>query len=326
MEEQSFRILVVDDYEPWRRFATSELQRQPGLLIVGETADGLRAVEQARELRPDLILLDISLPTLNGIEAARRIRQHSSNSKVLFCSQNLSPDIAEEAFGTGAAGYVVKADAASDLLSAVTAVRQGRRFVSRSLAGHDFAQTQDPPLVRGLGHVVQFYTDDFVLLDGLAALLRGSLSAGDSAAAIMTSAHRGSLERRLIAQGMEAREATKNGRLVMLDADQTLSEFMTAAGPSRERFLFRFGDSLRKLQTAAVVKNKRLVVFGEMVAVLWAQQRHDAAIQLEELWNELAETCSFYLCCAYPASAFREKKGGPYARICAQHSHVVSAF
>lgn len=139
MEEQSFRILVVDDNEPWRRFATSALQKQPGLLIVGETADGLRAVEQARELRPDLILLDISLPTLNGIEAARRIRQHSSNSKVLFCSQNLSPDIAEEAFGTGAAGYVVKADAASDLLSAVTAVRQGRRFVSRSLAGHDFA-------------------------------------------------------------------------------------------------------------------------------------------------------------------------------------------
>jgi len=326
VEEPSFRILVVDDYEPWRRFATSALQKQPGLLVVGETADGLRAVEQARELRPDLILLDISLPTLNGIEAARRIRQHSSNSKVLFCSQNLSPDIAEEAFGTGAAGYVVKADAANDLLSAVTAVRQGGRFVSRSLAGHDFAQTQDPPLVRGLGHVVQFYTDDFVLLDGLAALLRGSLSAGDSVAAIMTSSHRSALERRLIAQGMEVREATKNGRLVMLYADQTLSEFMTAAGPSRERFLFQFGDRLRRLQTAAALKNKRLVVFGEMVAVLWAQQRHDAAIRLEELWNELAETCSFYLCCGYPASAFRERKGGPYARICAQHSHVVSTF
>lgn len=140
MEEQSFRILVVDDYEPWRRFAISALQKRPGLLIVGEAADGLRAVEQARELRPDLILLDISLPTLNGLEAARRIRQHSSSSKILFCSQNRSPDIAEKAFGAGAAGYVVKSDAASDLLSAVTAVRQGRRFVSRSLARHGFAQ------------------------------------------------------------------------------------------------------------------------------------------------------------------------------------------
>src|SRR6266566_4011336 len=177
-----------------------------------------------------------------------------------------------------------------------------------------------------LGHVVQFYTDDFVLLDGLAALLRGSLSAGDSVAAIMTSPHRNSLERRLIAQGIDVSEATKNGRLVILDADQALSEFMEAVGPSRERFLFRFGDRLRRLETAALVKNKRLVVFGEMVAVLWAQKRHDAANRLEEMWNELAQTCSFYLCCAYPASAFREKEGGPYATICAQHSDVVSAF
>lgn len=114
---------------------------------------------------------------------------------------------------------------------------------------------------------MQFYTDDFVLLNGLAALLRGSLGAGDSVAAIMTSSHRSGLERRLIAQGMEVAEATKNGRLVMLDACQTLSEFMTAAGPSRERFLVRVGDRLRRLQTAAAVKNKRLVVFGEMVAV-----------------------------------------------------------
>ena len=121
-------------------------------------------------------------------------------------------------------------------------------------------------------------------------------------------------------------EETRNGRLVILDAHQALGEFMDAAGPSRERFLFQFGDRLRRLQAAAAAKNKRLVVFGEMVAVLWAQKKHDAAIRLEELWNELAETCSFYLCCAYPASAFREKKDGPYAAICAQHTDVVSAF
>jgi CheY-like chemotaxis protein len=325
VEGQFFRILIVDDYEPWRRFATSALQNQPGLLIVGEAADGLRAVEQARELHPDLILLDISLPTLNGIEAARRIRQHSSNPRILFCSQNLSPDIAEKAFGTGAAGYVVKSDAASDLLPAVTAVLQGERFVSRRFAGCGFAQIQDTRVVRRLGHVVQFYKNDSVLLDGLAASLRGSLDGGESAAYIMTSSHRSSLERRLIAQGIDVIEATENGRLVILDAHQALSEFMDAAGPSRERFLFQFGDRLRRLEDAAVAKNKRVVVIGEMVAVLWAQKRHDAAIRLEELWNELAQTCSFYLCCAYPLGAFREKACVHYATICAQHSEVVSA-
>lgn len=326
MEEQSFRVLVVDDYEPWRRFATSELQKQPELLIVGEAADGLRAVEQARELLPDVILLDVSLPTLNGIEAATLIRQHSSHSKILFFSQDLSADIAEKAFEIGAAGYVVKADAATDLLPAVTTVLQGRRFLSRRFAGHDFVQTLDKRQVHGSGHVVQFYEDDFVLLDGLASLFQRSLSTGESVVAIMTSSHRSGLERRLIAQGFDVSEATKNGRLVIHDTDQALSEFMDAGGPNRERFLFQFGDSIRRLATAAVVKNKRLVVFGEMVAVLWAQKRQEAAMRLEELWNELAKTCSFYLCCAYPASAFREKKGGPYASVCAQHSDVVFAF
>ena len=142
MEEQCFRILIADDYEPWRRFAASALHKQPRLLVVGEAADGLSAVEQAQDLHPDLILLDINLPTLDGIEAARRTRRHLSNSKILFCSQDLSPDTAEEALATGAAGYVVKSDAATDLVGAATAVLEGRRFVSRRFADRDFAQTR----------------------------------------------------------------------------------------------------------------------------------------------------------------------------------------
>ncbi|HEV2728756.1 MAG TPA: hypothetical protein VGV15_01890 [Terriglobales bacterium] len=90
-------------------------------------------------------------------------------------------------------------------------------------------------------------------------------------------------------------EATQNGRLCVLDADQALSEFMEPAGPSRERFLLQFGNILRKLQAAAVAKRGGVVVFGEVVAVLWlwAQKKYDDAIRLEELWNELALTCSF---------------------------------
>jgi hypothetical protein len=122
-------------------------------------------------------------------------------------------------------------------------------------------------------------------------------------------------------------EATQNGRLYILDADQALSEFMEPAGPNHERFLLQFGNILRTLQAAAVAKRSEVVVFGEMVAVLWAQKKYEAAIRLEELWNELALTCSFYLYCAYPANVFREGMTlVPYAEICAQHSHVVSVF
>jgi hypothetical protein len=87
---------------------------------------------------------------------------------------------------------------------------------------------------------VQFYTDDAVLLDGLAVLFGGSLAKGRSVASIMMSSHRSGLERRLLAQGVDVREAIQNGRLCILDADQALSEFMEPAGPNRERFLLQF--------------------------------------------------------------------------------------
>jgi DNA-binding NarL/FixJ family response regulator len=132
---------VVEDHERWRHFFSTALQKDPELQVIGEVSDGLEAVQKAQELQPDLILLDIGLPTLNGIEAARRIREVSPMSKILFVSENRSPDIAEEALGTGAGGYVVKSDARSELLPAVKAVLEGKRFISASLARHFLVTT-----------------------------------------------------------------------------------------------------------------------------------------------------------------------------------------
>jgi DNA-binding NarL/FixJ family response regulator len=143
LEGATNRILVVDDYEPWRRFFSTTLQKRPELQVIGEAVDGLEAVQKARQLQPDLILLDIGLPRLNGIEAARRIRELSPDSKILFVSENRSWVIAEEALRTGAAGYVVKSDAASELLPAVEAVLKGKRFVSASLAGNDLTDGKE---------------------------------------------------------------------------------------------------------------------------------------------------------------------------------------
>ena len=133
---ESISVLLVDDCEPWRRFVRLALLSQDNLQIVGEVLDGSEAVQKAEELRPDLILLDIGLPTVNGIEAARQIRKLSAKSRILFVSENRSPDIAKEALSTGAGGYVVKSDAASELLPAIKAVLEGKGFVSASLAGH----------------------------------------------------------------------------------------------------------------------------------------------------------------------------------------------
>lgn len=102
--------------------------------IIGEASDGLEAVQKAEQLQPDLVVLDIGLPTLNGIEAARRIRKLCPASRILFVSQESSADIMQAAFSTGALGYVIKAHAGSELVAAVEAVRKGRHFLSSGLS------------------------------------------------------------------------------------------------------------------------------------------------------------------------------------------------
>jgi DNA-binding NarL/FixJ family response regulator len=136
MERPVVRVLIVDDYEPWRRFLRLALAVRKQLQIIAEVTDGAEAIQKAEELQPDLILLDIGLPTLNGIEAARRIREVSPNSKILFISENRSQDIAQEALSTGAGGYVGKSDAAGELLHAIKVVLEGKQFISASPAGH----------------------------------------------------------------------------------------------------------------------------------------------------------------------------------------------
>jgi DNA-binding NarL/FixJ family response regulator len=128
------RVLVIENHLPFRQYIASTLARTGDLQVICEVADGLEAVYKAEELKPDLILLDIGLPTLNGIEAARQIRQLCPESKIIFVSQESDTDVVQEAFSLGASGYVVKASARSDLLAAIEVVRSGRLFVGRGLS------------------------------------------------------------------------------------------------------------------------------------------------------------------------------------------------
>jgi DNA-binding NarL/FixJ family response regulator len=141
----SVRILVVDDFEPWRQQVCSILQIQPGLRVVAEIADGLEAVQEAKELQPDLVLLDIGLPNLNGLEAANRIRQVVPSAKILFLTQNNDRDIVRAALSSGAQGYVLKTDAGSELLPAVAGVLGGDDFVSSGIKEGDAGETDKCP-------------------------------------------------------------------------------------------------------------------------------------------------------------------------------------
>jgi DNA-binding NarL/FixJ family response regulator len=145
----SIRILLVDDFERWRRLVCSILQEEPELQIICEVSDGLAAVQSAKELKPDLILLDLGLPKLNGMAAARMIRQIAPTSKILFLSQESSADVAQEALVIGA-GFVVKADASKALIPAIKAVILGKQFLSWRLADHTFSGATDAQISAGL--------------------------------------------------------------------------------------------------------------------------------------------------------------------------------
>lgn len=124
------RILVAEDDCPFRQFLCSVLQNQLKAPSICEVGDGLEAVQKAGELKPDLVLLDIGLPSLNGIEVARRIRRSCPGSKILFVSEEWSAEIREAAMETGAEGYLVKFNAGAELPSAVEAALLGRGFSS----------------------------------------------------------------------------------------------------------------------------------------------------------------------------------------------------
>ncbi len=327
MEKRSaVRVLVVDDNAPFRRFVCSSLRTIAYLQIIGEASDGLEAVQKAGQLQPDLIILDIGLPTLNGIEIARRIPKISSKSKILFVSQESSADIVEEALRLGALGYLVKTRAASELLAAVEEVCHGRQFIGSGVSERHFSDSTDAQAGRGNEHthVVQFYADDNFWSDNACKLLCTALSEGESVIVCATGLHVTALQESMQAHHIDVQGLEKVGRYITLDAADTLLRFMDSDLPNQREFASLLGSVIRDAELAAFATNNRVTIVGEMVALLWAEAKFDATIRLEQLWNDLARAHSFHLLCAYPASGFQGEQGGqPYATICSQHSAMI---
>jgi PAS domain S-box-containing protein len=173
-------------------------------------------------------------------------------------------------------------------------------------------------------HSVQFYGEDSVLLDGLCRFIGDSLESGGSGLVVATAAHREALTRLLEARGLDTQAAIAQGRYIPLDASETLSKFMQEGWPDPVRFSEVIGSVVVRAKHAAGGSNGHLAIFGEMVAILWAQGKFETSIQLERLWNQLCQTHSFALRCAYPMAGFnREDHGEPFLKICAEHSHVI---
>ena len=319
----SIRILIADDFQDWRRQVLSLFQARPEWQVIAEAADGLEAIQKAEELKPDLIVLDIGLPKLNGIEAARRIRRVSSSSKIVFLSQDNDPDIVRAALGTGAQGYVYKTDFRRDFLAAIEAVLRGQPFVSSSLRGYEFTDTSGEKAPRR--HELHFYSDDAVFLDSFSHFVVTALKSGRAAIAVITESHRSGLVARLKAQGLDVDAATQQGTYIQLDVAETLSTFMVNDMPDSARFFEVAGGLIEAAAKAAKQEHYGVVACGECSPVLWAAGKADAAIRLEQLWDEVGTTFGVDILCGYALSSFHgEEDEHVFQSICAEHSAVYS--
>ena len=174
------------------------------------------------------------------------------------------------------------------------------------------------------GHVVQLYSDDAFLLEILTGFIGGALSAGDGALVVATRAHAHSLEQRLRERGLDTGMAIRHGRYIVLDARELLPRFMVNDSVDELRFTEVIRTALTQIRDAGPQTNRRIAVFGELVALLWAEGKMQEAIRVEKLWNKLAEEHRFFLLCAYPVTGFSDEKDiQPFLEMCRQHSDVV---
>jgi PAS domain S-box-containing protein len=191
----------------------------------------------------------------------------------------------------------------------------------KSLAG---SLKNEAPLSNRHSHSVHFYQDDFALLDELTQYVGAALDAGDAAVVIATEAHRAGLTERLTDRGVDLSLAIEEGRYQALDAADTLRQFMVNERLETSRFVELVGGLITQLASAARGPDRQVAAFGEMVALLWKDGNREAAIHLEQLWNQLADTHAFQLHCAYPIELFSGDPDGQSIRlICGEHSDIL---
>jgi CheY-like chemotaxis protein len=299
----TYRVLVVDDHEPWRRAVCSILERSHGFEIAGEARDGPEAIFKARTLRPDLILLDIDLALVNGIEAARWILADVPESRILFVSEHRSRDVVDAALAAGGHGYVIKSNAGRELAPAMAAVVGGRRYLSSGL--HETR------------HEIGLYASEGALLAAYARLAQVSLEANHTFVIATSDSRWQQIRRRLEDRGIDVDRARGTGRYRPLDVSEVVSR-LTGASADHVQFAKAAATFLPDPADVGLV-----VMCGDGAEQLLNDGHADAALRLEQQWDDFATEHRIESFCGYVRPA-----GGGLSdvleriRECHSHAHT----
>jgi CheY-like chemotaxis protein len=292
------------------------LQERADLLIVGEAADGLDAIRQAEALRPDVVMLDIGLPRLSGIEVAGRLRAKVPDAKLMFVTNESSLEVVEQAFRRGAHGYVYKPRVQRDILPVLEAIIRGGRFVSGGLEriarGDSLASHR---------HEVVFCSSDAVLIGAYTRFITGALDEDKAVIVLVTEAHDESLRCSLQASHVDLALAIRQKRYVPVSISDLLAKVMVNGRPDPTRFQHAAQDLVADIARQATNQHAGIAACGECAPTAWAHGHVEAAIQFEHLWDEIAMSRQMDILCAYPLAA-RDERVPTVRSLCAEHTAV----
>jgi DNA-binding NarL/FixJ family response regulator len=322
---KSIEVLIVDDHELVRRAIRSFIESQPDYHVCGEAGDGTEAIEKVRQLRPNLVLMDINMPRMDGLDATRVIRHEAPNCDVVIITQNDMAIAREQARNVNAKGVVAKCNLTRDLLL----VMRGVQMESNSSLGttKDLASHGEPwcgvlNSAAPRDHIVQLYQDQQFLNRAVCRFAAAAIMNGEGVILVPTVAHWDAFRPRLESEGVDVKAAEKRGQLTVVDADNLLPTFMREGMPDSPVFLGLAQNVIS--QARGDGRYPKVRWWGEMVNILWERGEVAASMQLEDQFDQLAHEQEIAIFCSFLMDNF---DGDVHARMLPRlsenHSHLI---
>ena len=313
------RVLIVEDYEQFRQYLSSTLQQEAEFQVVGEACDGLDAIQKAEVLKPDVVLLNVGLPKLNGFQVARRLRQIAPLAKILFVSQEFSFDMVQAGLREGAKGYIHKFRVQRDLLPAIRSILEGKYFVTGVTRAGVGQQNKE------VRHEVQICSENAICLQRFTDFTAEALESGNAAVLIATEPHRADVLGGV--RNFDVNDAIRTGILVPLDAAELATKLVCNNEIHAGQFFDVVGSMVEAAADAAQRRSKNktpsVAVCRECPPDLVTRGKLAQMLQMEQLWNLVAHGFGLDLLCAYLPEHF-VNHNDIYESICAEHSAIHS--